>query len=150
MRKLIRWTKDETECVVRDYADYERGELAESELTSAYGGRTVAAIREKARILRLRTDKPMEKKRKNPVYSAIESRMIKLGYSEEDIKAIVYPRKVSMGAKVVSHIEANMGVVDSAWWHICIDKNGVLRAEMLPASETPRREPSTGYPVKVG
>lgn len=145
MKILKRWTPLEIEKVADHYKGYENGSYTLKTLRDAYQGRSIAAIREKARTLSLLTDKPMESTRLNPVYAAVEKRMIALGYGPEVIKSIISPRKASIPTALVNRIESFLGSTPNgkAWFFFTTDEKGVVQAN-------PLREGQDLHDVMVG
>lgn len=130
MRRILRWTEQERSTVVNDVSVYEKGGITGRFLKDTYQGRSIAAIKEKARSWEMKGAIPM---RKNPVYAAIEARMIALGYGPEVIKSIISPRKISLSTSLVRDIEKSLANTPEGkvWWLLSADRDGNVSGTTL-------------------
>jgi hypothetical protein len=108
------------------------------DLKEKYQGRSIPAIKEKARIISSTTSTPRITTRSNPVYAAIERRMVALGYGPEVIKSIISPRKVKLPQALIHEVETTLSSTpnQSGWWLFAVNENGAVIGKYLPNKTT--------------
>lgn len=131
MRHLVRWTKKEIATVSNDVAAWERGDITSTDLKAMYQGRSRAAICERARVLVLKGGRIPS--RLNPVYAAVEARMLALGYGPEIIKSIISPRKVAISTQTIREIETQLSAsaIGAGWFYFTVRNDGSVFVKPL-------------------